>query len=73
MDTCLKEAARPMEVFLTSSTATCLLLPTPPCLGEVMEQFLLHLVITPEQEEEELGDLLFLDLTETGGFNILSY
>ena len=61
-----------MEVFLTSSTATCLLLPTPPCLGEVMEQFLLHLVTTPEQEEE-LGDLLFLDLTETGGFNILSY
>ena len=62
-----------MEVFLTSSTAMYLLLPTPPCLGEVMEQFLLHLVTTLEQEEEELGDLLFLDLTETGGFNILSY
>ena len=73
MDTCLKEAVRPMEVFLTSSTAMCLHLPTPPCLGEVMEQFPLPLVITPEQEEQELGDLLFLDLTETGGFNILSY
>ena len=69
----MKEAARPMEVFLTSSTAMCLHLPTPPCLGEVMEQFPLPLVITPEQEEQELGDLLFLDLTETGGFNILSY
>ena len=68
----MKEAARPMEVFLTSSTAMCLLHPTPPCQDEVMEQFLLHLVTTLEQEEE-LGDLLFLDLTETGGFNILSY
>ena len=62
-----------MEVFLTSSTAMYLLHPTPPCLGEVMEQFPLPLVTTLEQEEQELGDLLFLDLTETGGFNILSY